>query len=191
MQVFLYSLVVFLIVLYIFLAIKFVEYIYCVHVKNQPPLVGSSRDLHRLVVNQIKTYYDNAKNICEIGSGFGGLARDIANNTAADVWALENMPFTAGVSKFFDFITGARSKTIWCDAFDWLNKTDKKIDVAVAYLGPSFTKKLLKYKRKIRVIISLDFEIKGKKPTRVIDLGHGYTLYNHKKYPHRVFVYEL
>lgn len=191
MQVFLYSLVVFLIVLYVFLAIKFIEYIYCVHVKNQPPLVGSSRDLHRLVINQIKTYYDNAKNICEIGSGFGGLARDIANNTAADVWALENMPFTAGVSKFLDFMMGARSKTIWCDAFDWLNKTDKKIDVAVAYLGPSFTKKLLKYKHKICVIISLDFEIKGKKPTRVIDLGHGYTLYNHKKYPHRVFVYEL
>jgi 16S rRNA A1518/A1519 N6-dimethyltransferase RsmA/KsgA/DIM1 with predicted DNA glycosylase/AP lyase activity len=158
---------------------------------NQPPLVGSNNSLRRLVINQIKIYYGNAKNICEIGSGFGGLARDIANNTNANVYALENMPFTAGVSKFFDFITGARSKTIWCDAFDWLNNTDKIIDVAVAYLGPSFTKKLLKYKRKIRVIISLDFEIKNMKPTRVINLGYGYTLYNHKKYPHRVFIYEL
>ena len=158
---------------------------------NQPPLVGSSLGLRRLVINQIKTYYSDAKNICEVGSGFGGLAREIANNTAGDVYALENMPFTAGVSKFLDFIMGACSKTIWCDAFKWLNDTDKKIDVVVAYLGPSFTKTLLKYKRKIRVIISLDFEIKGIKPTRVIDLGYGYTLYNHKKYPHRVFVYEL
>ena len=37
----------------------------------------------------------------------------------------------------------------------------------------------------------LDFEIEKMRPTRVIDLGYGYTLYNHKKYPHRVFVYEL
>ena len=186
-----YALIVFLILLYVFFAIKFVEYIYCSRIRQQPPLVSSNRGLRRLVLQQIKTYYPHAKNICEIGSGLGGLARYLAKNTNANMYALENMPFTVLGAKFFDFITGTRCKTIWCDAFKWLNDTDKKIDVAIAYLGPSFTTTLSKYKNKIHVIISLDFEIENMRPTRTIDLGHGYTLYNHKKYPHRVFVYEL
>ena len=191
MRFVLYALVVFLILLYVFLAIKFVEYIYCAHIRQQPPLVSSARGLRRLVLQQIRTHYPHAKNICEIGSGLGGLARYIAKNTNANVYALENMPFTVLGARFFDFITHARSKTIWCDAFEWLDKTNKKIDVAIAYLGPSFTTRLPKYKNKIRVIISLDFEVANMRPTRVVDLGHGFTLYNHKKYPHRVFVYEL
>lgn len=187
----LYVLIVFLILLYVFFIIKFVEYIYCAHIRSQPPLVSSNHGLRRLVLKQIHTYYPYAKNICEIGSGLGGFARYIAKNTDANVYALENMPFTVLGARFFDFIMGSRSKTIWCDAFEWLNKTNKKIDVAIAYMEPSSTTRLTKYKNKIRVIISLDFEIEKMRPTRVIDLGCGYTLYNHKKYPHRVFVYEL
>ena len=52
--------------------------------------------------------------------------------------------------------------------------------------------KIQQYKNKIRVLISLDFEIKGLNPVRVIDLSkNGYTLYNRVKYPHRLFVYNF
>jgi len=43
-----------------------------------------------LVVSEIIKNYPNAKNICEIGAGFGGLARAVARNTNANVYALEN-----------------------------------------------------------------------------------------------------
>lgn len=183
--------IAFLIALYLIMIIKFVEYMYCSRIRRQPPLVASNNGLRQLVIEQIKTYYPDAKNICEIGSGLGGLARRIAKNTNANVYALENMPCTVFVAKMFDFLTRAKNKTIWCDAFRWLNDTKIKFDIAVAYLGPEFTTILPKYKNKIQVIISLDFEIENMKPTRIINLGYGFTLYNHKKYPHRLFIYEL
>ena len=67
-----------------------------------------------------------------------------------------------------------------------------KFDVAIAYLGPTATPMIQKYKDKIKVLISLDFEIKGLKPMRIIDMSKdGYTLYKRIKYPHRLFVYNF
>ena len=66
-----------------------------------------------------------------------------------------------------------------------------KFDVAIAYLGPTATPMIQKYKDKIKVLISLDFEIKNLKPKHVIDMGHGYTIYKRIKYPHRLFIYEF
>lgn len=177
----------------IYLGVKFFEYVYCSHIKHQPPLVASPSCLRRATVEQIVKYYNKSKNICEIGSGFGGLARVIAMQTKANVYALENMPFSAFISKISDLLSRCKNNhTIWCDAFEYLDKTNKKFDVAVAYLGPTAIPKIQQYKNKIRVLISLDFEIKGLTPVRVIDLSkNGYILYNRVKYPHRLFVYNF
>ncbi len=190
---FIYILLVFLFIFDIFLAITFIEYRYCADIRHQPPLVSSARHLRRNTIEQIVKYYNKSKNICEIGSGFGGLARAVAKQTKANVYALENMPFSAFISKTCDLLSGCKNNhTIWCDAFEYLAKTNKKFDVAIAYLGPTSTGKIQKYKNKVRVLISLAFEIKDLEPARVIDLSeYGFTVYNKIKYPHKLFIYEF
>ena len=192
MTILLYTLLIFFILLDAYLIIKFIEYVFAANVFHQPPLLASNDTLRQLVIEQIVKHYPKSKNICEVGSGFGGLARKIANNTNANVYALENMPFSAFISKLSDFITFTKNnKTIWCDAFDYLAKTNIKFDIAVAYLGPDSTEKLLQYKNKFNVLISLDFEIPHTKPKYIIDMGYGATIYLGKIYPHKVFVYEF
>jgi hypothetical protein len=65
----------------IYLAIRLIEYIYCASIKHQPPLIASTNCLRRNVTEQIIKHYPESKNICEIGSGFGGLARAVAKKT--------------------------------------------------------------------------------------------------------------
>lgn len=181
-----------LIILDIYLIIKVFEYFYCAAIRHQAPLVSSTKPLKQSVIKEIKTNYPDAKNICEIGSGFGGLARTAARNTNATVYALENMPFSAFISKCFDKLTFCKNnKTIWCDAFKYLENTNITFDIAIAFLGPVGTPMISKHKTKIKVLLSLDFEIKELTPKRIIDIGHGYTIYNKIKYPHRLFVYEF
>ena len=166
------------------------EYFYCAVIRHQPPNVSTTRHLRQYVVNEIISNYPDAKKICELGSGFGGLARVIARNTKADVYALENMPFVAFVSKIIDILSGCKKNhTIWTDAFEYLK--NEHFDVVVAYLGPTVTPKIYEHKDKIGILISLDFEIKGIKPKHVVNTISGYTIYNHVKYPHRLFIYEF
>ena len=180
-----------MIIMDVYLAFRFIEYAWCSGVKHQPPLVFSTKKMRMAVVEQIKLYCQNAKNICEIGSGFGGLARMIAKNTNADVYALENMPFSAAVSNVCDILFCKNNKTVWCDAFKFLDNTDKQFDVAVAFLGPKMTPQMQKYANKIDVFISLDFEIPNVTPMRVVEISDGYTKYNNKIYPHRLFIYKF
>jgi len=187
-----YVLLFIIILVDIFLAIKFFEYVYCANIRHQPPMVASNNALRRTVIKEIKTHYPHVKNIVEIGSGFGGMARTVARKTHAHVYALENMPFSVFVSKTLDYLSLCRNnKTVWCDAFQYLNDTDKKFDIAIAFLGPTLTPKLKKYKNKIDVLISLDFEIQKLSPTHIIEIGHGYTIYKKVKYPHRLFIYHF
>ena len=187
-----YTLLIALILVNIFIWVKLFEFIYCAHIRHQPPLVSSTKTAQKNIIKQINTKYPNAKNICEVGSGFGGLARAIARDTNSNVYALENMPFSAFISITMDKILHCkRNKTIWCDAFKFLDNTKINFDIAVAYLGPTATPKIHKYKNKIKVLISQDFEIKNLVPKYVINLGKGYTIYNKKKYPHRLFIYEF
>ncbi len=186
-------LLIFIFVFDVYLGIKFFEYVYCANIKHQPPLVASNARLRQHTLEQIMKHYPKSKNICEIGSGFGGLARAVAKRTKANVYALENMPFSAFVSKTCDLLFGCQNNhSVWCDAFKYLDKTNKNFDVAIAYLGPIITPKIQQYKNKIRVLISLDFEIKDPKPVRVIDLSkYGYVIYKRVKYPHKLFIYEF
>ena len=175
-----------------FLAFKFFEYVYCAHIRKQAPLVPSNQILRQYVIDQILTKYPKSKSICEIGSGFGGLARDIARKCNKNVYALENMPFSAFISKTADIFTQCKNNhTIWCDAFKYLDNTNIKFDIAIAYLGPKLTPKLYKYKDKINTLISLDFEIPNIKPTQIIDLDCGSITYGGQKYPHKVLIYEF
>ena len=181
------------IILYInvYLLLKFIEYFYCAFIARQPPNVTSSNAMKQKVLEQINTCYKNAKNICDIGSGYGSFTRFIAKNTKADVIGIENMAFSAFAAKVLDLFCFRNVKTIKADAYEFLDKTNIVFDVAIAYLGPREVQKLKKYKNKIRVLICLDFEIKNIKPTRIIDVGHGFTTFNHKKYPHKLFIYEF
>ena len=76
-------------------------------------------------------------------------------------------------------------------AFKFLDNTNIKFDIAIAYLGPKLTPKLYQYKDKIKVLISLDFEIPDIKPKRIIDLDCGSVIYGGKKYPHKILIYEF
>lgn len=186
-----YIFILLFILIDLFLLIKFAEFVYCSHFVRQPPLVQSIAPLRQAATDYILANYKDAQNICEVGSGFGGLARQVARKTRARVYALENMPFSAFVSKVLDIITMSRNRTIWCDAFKYLDETDIKFDIAIAYLGPDLINKVYDYRDKIRILISLDFELKDHAPTATVDVGYGYTLYNRKKYPHKLFIYDM
>lgn len=190
-MIFVYLLVLVLVVVDIWLGIKFIEYVYCANVRHQPPFVPANKKMRHVVISEILSHYGNAATVCEIGAGHGGLARYIARHCNVRVVALENMPFAASVSKVLGILSWGRCQTVWCDAFEWLDKVPEPIDVAVAYLGPNLTPRLSKYGDKIKVLLSLDFEIPNMRPVRIIDVYDGYTIYGGKKYPHRLFVYEF
>lgn len=173
----------------VYLFLYNLERIIC-SVRHQIPFVPSNKDLRNAVIKEIKTHYPNIKTACDIGSGYGGLAREIANKFNVRVWALENMPFSAFISKMMDMITGTKSKTILCDAFEYIKKSDG-FDIAVAYLGPSVNPRLIELKPKVRVLITLDVPVMGLDAIRTIDLSNGATMYGREKYPHRLFVYEF
>lgn len=174
-----------------FVGLQFIEYCYCVFVKKQAPFVPSAKCSRQITLCEIKKHYPNAKNVLEIGSGFGAFSRKIARNTNASVIGLENMPWCACISKILDIFCFKKVKTVFCDAFKYLENTDKKFDIAIAYLGPKLTPKLLKYKNKIRVLIVLDFPLPDYKPTRTIYGGPGKTKMGGKEYPHKLYIYEF
>lgn len=176
-----------LIELYVF--VSGIEYIWCVS-HNQIPFVHSSIYLRRAAVTEIKKHFPNATSLCDIGAGYGGLARHIARNTNMYVVALENMPFTITVARIMNLITRPRIKIIKCDAFEYLN-TSPKFNIGVAYLGPNVNYRLAKYKNKFDAIITFDVPIDKLKPTRIINVGHGHTTYGHYKFPHKLFVYDF
>lgn len=167
------------------------EYCWCAFIKKQAPFVASSHNQRHAVANLINTKYKDANTIIEIGSGQGGFARYISRHTNKKVIGLENMPFCVCVARFFNLFTFGKTKTVFCDAFSWLEKHPNKIDIAIAYLGPKLTKKLLKHRKKIKVLISLNFEIPNIKPTQIINLKSGQVKFGGKKYPHKLFVYEF
>lgn len=173
----------------VYLFLYNLERIIC-SVRHQIPFVPSNKDLRNAVIKEIKTHYPNIKTACDIGSGYGGLAREIANKFNVRVWAFENMPFSAFISKMMDMITGTKSKTILFDAFEYIKKSDG-FDIAVAYLGPSVNPRLIELKTKVRVLITLDVPVMGLDAVRTIDLPNGATMYGREKYPHRLFIYEF
>lgn len=184
---YIFTAVITVLVLYWFIAS--VEHVIC-HIRRQIPLVPSTHGLRRAVITEIQTHYPQMRTACDIGSGYGGLARMIARQCNMDVVGLENMPFAAMVSNVADRITRTRSKTVWCDAFEYLAGTNR-VDIAVAYMGPGFNEELYKYADKFQVLITMVIPAEGLTPTRVITLPHGYTRYSGKKYPHKLFVYEM
>ena len=169
--------------------LKMIEYAYCAFIRHQPPMVPSRHAMRDAVSNVIRTDYPNAKTVCEIGAGWGGMVRFIARHTKTTVTGIENMPLSALMARGLNLFC-PRARTIWADAFGYL-AAGHKFDIGVAYLGPRLTPRLMEYSKNFRVLISCDFEIPDLRPTCVIDLGRGYVLYRGKKYPHKLFVYEF
>lgn len=188
-EIIVYFLILAISVLIIYLFLYNLERIVC-SIRHQIPFLPSNKDLRNAVIKEIKTHYPNIKTACDIGSGHGGLSRKIAREFNVRVWALENMPFSAFVSKMMDMITHSESKTILCDAFEYVKKSDG-FDIAIAYLGPCVNPRLAELKTKVRVLITLDVPVRGLSAIRTIDLPNGATMYGREKYPHRLFVYEF
>lgn len=189
LEIFVYFLLVALIIYDLFI----LQYLYCAMFTKQPPFVRTVKKEQGILIKEICSRYKNAKYICEIGAGLGGFARNIARNVpSAKVVGIENMFLNILCAKALDFFIGPKNyQTVYADAFDYLEKTNIKFDVAVAYLSPDFIDKLMLYKEKFNVLISVDFYASGVKPSKVIEVGNGYTKYNKKKYPHRLYIYKF
>jgi len=181
--------IILIVLIELYLLVSGAEYIWCVFHK-QIPFVHSSKYLRHALVAEIKKHFPNATSTCDIGGGYGGLARYIACNTDTTVVALENMPFTITIARAMNFITRSRVQIIRCDAFKYL-ATSPRFNIGVAYLGPSVNYKLAKYKNKFDAIITFDVPIEKLKPTRIINVGHGHTTYGRYKFPHKLFVYDF
>ena len=179
-----------ILIIEIFLIIKAFEYLYCIFIKKQPPLVLSSYYSRKALIDEINNNYKNVKTVLELGSGYGGLAKAIAKKSNKNVIGIENMPISIAVSGIIN-IFDKKVKIIYSDIFEYLENTEDVYDMAIAYLSPKITENLLAYKNKFKVFVSFDFEIKNLKPKKVIDLKRGYTRYNYKKYPHKLFIYEF
>ena len=167
-----------------------IEHIRCIYINKQIPFVPSAGVLRAAVANEICKNYPNVKTMCEIGSGYGGLARYVAKSADVTVTALENMPFTFFIARVLSVFSCAKVQNVRCDAFEYLKNYDGIFDVGVAYLGPHVNHKLADILDKFRFLIVLDTPIPQIKPVRIVDVGHGYTRYGRYKYPHKLFVYE-
>lgn len=168
------------------------ERLYSVCIKKQYPAV-SCRNRHiYAIAAELKKHYPNMKTAVDIGSGFGRLARGIAKKTDLQVLAIENMPISICVAKFMNFVTNTKKVNfIYADAFKYIAKSNKKFDIGFAYLGPGMNGRLCEIRSHFRILITLDAEIPGLTPTRIIDVPGGCTNYHHLgKFPNRLFIYE-
>jgi len=170
--------------------VRMLEYMYCTLVAKQIPFVPSAYVLRHAVVDEILQNWPLTKTVCDIGSGYGGLARYVSRRCGVNVVALENMPFTFFIAQIAGLFGGARVTNIYCDAFEYLKQYDGVFDVGVAYLGPGVNNRLIDVMDKFRVLIVLDVPIPNVKPVRVVDVGHGGTRYGARMYPHRLFIYD-
>lgn len=189
MKIFLWCLVAVIASVEFYWACKFTEYVYCAFIRRQPPNEPSVHIHHVAVVRALRAYYPGARRICEIGCGSGGMVRYIARRVPAQVTGIENMPLSILMARMRNLFC----KNIiikWMDAFEFLDAASQKFDVAVAYLGPCMTPMLARYKTVFPVLISLNFEIPGRRATHVIDLK-GFVWFNGRKYTHRLYVYEF
>lgn len=192
MVLFLYFLVVLLIVLDVYLFARHVTYVLCAFFWRQVPFMASNKKLRHAVAHQISQYYPNARTAVEIGCGYGGMARYVSRKCAVRTVGLENIWFTSVVARVCDFLSRADSKTIRCNAFEYMERDGEKFDIALAYMGPCFMSRIYDFcARRSRVLISLDFPVPGVQPTRQIDVSEGGTRYNGVVYPHRLYVYEF
>ena len=188
---FTYVLLVVVACITVYCGVKFIEYSWNVIVSKTPPFVPANSIERAAVAQQINMFYPHAKTVLELGSGYGGLARYIARHTSAHVVGVERMPGTALISWALDKLYRGNSRTVWGNIYQYLEYMHGRVDIAVAYMGPKVTPCLTKYSSKFDVLISVDFAIPELKPVRVVDVCNGYTIYAGKKYPHRLYVYEL
>lgn len=165
------------------------EYLWCAF-HNQIPFVRSSKYLRRALVSEIQRHFPDTTSVCDIGAGYGGLARYIARHCNVSVIALENMPFSLAVAYIMNLLSHSRVQIVKCDAFEYL-KSSPRLDIGVAYLGPGVNNRLAEYKKQFDAIITFDVPIDKFKPTRVINVGHGVTRYGRHRYPHKLFVYDF
>lgn len=177
----------FIAIVYLFL--KNMEYLACLW-RDQIPFVPSPRGLRRALVREINMHYPNMKTACDIGAGYGGLARQIARKCDMNVTAIENMPLCVSISKLGNALSRGKCQTVRADAFEYLH-TAPNFDIAVAYLGPETNDRLAEFQNKFKVLITLDVPVRGLTPVRTIDAGPGATRYGRRTYPHRLFVYEF
>lgn len=157
---------------------------------NQIPIVNSDHVIRRAVVREIRTRYPGARTVCEIGSGYGAMARKIARRCHVSVTGIENMPICATISRTIERLTCTQCRTVWDNAFKYL-ATGVHFDIAVAYLGPVVNDRVISMRNAFDVLILIDVPARDVQPTHIVDIGHGYTRYGRDKYPHKLFIYDF
>ena len=103
---FIYVLLVVVACVTVYCGLRFIEYSWNVIVSKTPPFVPANSTERAAVVQQINMFYPHAKTVLELGSGYGGLARYIAQNTSAH-------PGAALISWVLDKLYRVNSRTVW------------------------------------------------------------------------------
>ena len=130
--------------------------------------------------------YKNVHSVCEIGAGYGVLARYVARKCDVSVTALENVWFTYFIASICRILPGGNKvRNVCADAFEYLKGENVHFNIGIAYLCPEVNDCLMDFMDKFDVLILLDFPTSGVAPVRVVDVGHGFTRFNNKKYPHQ------
>jgi hypothetical protein len=145
------------------------EFVY-LKFSHQAPMIPSSHYLRQAVVTEINTHYKQLVSVLDIGSGYGGLARQISRECPEkSVVAVEKMLFTALCSKMIDRVSRTTSRTIRRDAFDYIEESPG-FDIGVAYLFPSMMPAVATVRHKFKVLIVLDFPLPYVTPSRKVKL---------------------
>ena len=160
------------------------------YIWRQVPCVSCPKVLCRAVVAEIKKY-KNVHSVCEIGAGYGVLARYVARKCDVSVTALENVWFTYFIASICRMLPGGNNvRNVCADAFEYLKGENVHFNIGIAYLCPEVNDCLMDFMDKFDILILLDFPTSGVAPVRVVDVGHGFTRFNNKKYPHKLFIYK-
>ena len=142
-------------------------------IRNSAPVFPSSRKLRKIVACEIRKNYKNSKNILDIGSGFGGLARKIAcENPHHRIYAVEQIYLLVAISRLSNIFSRRKVKFLHADVFEFIKKS-RKFDIGVAYLFPPMMPQIEKIRTEFDVLIILDFPLPNVKFSRKIEINKG------------------
>jgi len=152
---------------------------------RKSPSLASGNKLRDAVIQQILCDSPNAKTIIDIGSGWGGLTREIARKFSnAQVFGAELFPMPYLYS-WLRSIFFKNTKFIYGDAFKLLKNTNQNFDIGITYLLPEQMAEVRPFMKRFKTLIAIDFPLPDVVPSRKIKL--------HKDHlgQHWIFVYQF
>ncbi|MCL1892502.1 MAG: class I SAM-dependent methyltransferase [Alphaproteobacteria bacterium] len=150
---------------------------------GKAPSLASQNKLREAALQQIARDSSDAKTIIDIGSGWGGLAREIARRFPnARVYGAELFPMPYLYSKLRG-IFFKNTKFVLGNAFKFMK--NQNFDIGITYLLPEQMAQVQEYHKHFKMLIVIDFPLPDAQPVRKIKL-HRDILGQHW-----IFVYDL